>query len=593
MSEEYKNPYLICELANSHGGSKSELLNLIESFSKIQYPKKGIKFQIFKAETIALPDFSWYPVYKKLEFDELDWYELIDKAAQVGDVWIDIFDIYSIQVIKNNIQKITGVKLQASILQNQEVLNELKNINLSELVILINVSGYELAEIRNVIQLFIAFSKKIVIQFGFQAYPTKIIDTALQKLKLLKNEFPNHQISIADHADGISDFAKSVPIYATLLGCSYIEKHFCSDRSKVEYDGYSALEFDELQSICDKLTELSNAFTDEFIIPEERKYLDNTIQIPVLNKEKKIGSLIHLNDLIFRRTSQKGITWPQIEKLQSSGNILINDVEKHKTVNVSDFKKAKIAAIVACRMKSSRLSQKAILPINGIPSVETCLNQCFNIQSVDQVILATSTLEEDQILKNYLCNGKADFWSGDPQDVLSRYLGACYQNNIDIILRITADCPFVSVEIMNFLLKKHLDSGADYTAANNVAVGTAGEIINTEALQRVIDLKGQAKYSEYMTWYFRNNPEYFNLNIVELPSEMVRDYRLTLDYQEDLELFEEITNRINSSKNYYKLDEVFKILDGNPDLVKINSHIKLKYREDKNLIKKLDKETKI
>ena len=47
-----------------------------------------------------------------------------------------------------------------------------------------------------------------------------------------------------------------------------------------------------------------------------------------------------------------------------------------------------------------------------------------------------------------------------------------------------------------------------------------------------------------MTWYMRNNPEFFSLNILDLPEELVRDYRLTLDYQEDLDMFNVLFNKL-------------------------------------------------
>jgi len=43
-----------------------------------------------------------------------------------------------------------------------------------------------------------------------------------------------------------------------------------------------------------------------------------------------------------------------------------------------------------------------------------------------------------------------------------------------------------------------------------------------------------------MTWYFQKNPEYFKLNYVTLPDELIRDYRVTHDYPEDLSMFEAV-----------------------------------------------------
>ena len=156
----------------------------------------------------------------------------------------------------------------------------------------------------------------------------------------------------------------------------------------------------------------------------------------------------------------------------------------------------------------------------------------------------------------------------------------------------TADCCLISPEITKILIKSHFESGADYTAAREFAVGTSPEIYNYEALKRVIKYKGNAKHSEYMTWYMKNNSEIFKVNIIDLPTELIRDYRLTLDYNEDLEMFSRLYEKINELNLSPNLYNVFKILDEYPEIPIINNHLELKYQTDQELIKKLNINTK-
>ena len=151
MSETSRVPYLICEAANSHGGSEQAILELIARYAAIDYPNKGFKFQVFGAETIALPDFSWYSAYKELEFDKTTWTSLISTAAAHGDVWIDVFDRYALDIVRENIGRIAGLKLQPSILDNQEVLESLRTIDLDGKQLIINVSGFGLDDISRLI----------------------------------------------------------------------------------------------------------------------------------------------------------------------------------------------------------------------------------------------------------------------------------------------------------------------------------------------------------------------------------------------------------------------------------------------------------
>ena len=97
-----------------------------------------------------------------------------------------------------------------------------------------------------------------------------------------------------------------------------------------------------------------------------------------------------------------------------------------------------------------------------------------------------------------------------------------------------------------------------------------------------------------MTWYFQNNPEFFNLNTVELPAYLVRDYRLTLDYEEDLILFNRIHDHFIANDNKdYELNDILTFLDANPAIAAINKDCQLKYKTDQALIQLLNEKTKM
>lgn len=586
---------LIFEVANTHGGKEENLFNLIEEYMKFNYDYKAIKFQPFKPDLIALPDYDWYNVYRELFFEKEIWRDVIRRVKDVGGIWLDIFDKYGVEVYKNNMPYIDGIKLQASVLENLEVISVLSKVGINDKELLINISGYQLSDIEQLVNQFNhqLNPKKIIPQIGYQSYPTSLSDTGLQKIPVIKSTFPGFSISIADHSSAELPAAIDIPVWAVGLGCSYIEKHFCINRNDTKYDNFSALEPEEVNNLLEKLMVFSTATTGFFISASEKEYLKKTYQVPVLRCNLRKGSMVALSDLLYRRTGQSGLKLNEIKLLQSHGYILDQSVEKNSAVTENLYKKAIIGVLVACRMKSSRLKNKAIIPIHGIPAIERCLNNCLEISSASKVILTTSDFEEDEILKNYTINGKVDFWQGDPDDVIKRYLGACDHYGIDVIVRVTGDCPVVSKDIAEFLLKSHFTNGADYTSAKTCAVGSSVEIYNKEALQRVIDILGNADYSEYMTWYMQNNPDIFKVNLIDLPPELSREYRLTLDYEEDLMMFNELFSKLDDSNLSPDIANIFSIIDNNPSIAKINEHLTLVYKTDGNLIEMLNKVTRI
>lgn len=594
MVERSNPPSVILEMANAHGGNLALLKQTVSQFSKLKYPDLGIKFQPFSANTISTPDYEWYRVYTELQKTPDEWKEVFVLAKENFSVWLDIFDSFGIELLRQNQSLITGIKLQSSILCNNEVVSSLKCLDNSELEILINVSGHDLHTVHSIVGQFKALKpKNLALQVGFQSYPTELKDTSLNKIIALKKEFPSCRISMADHLDAKNELSLDIPVWAYVMGSDIIEKHICLDRETAKFDFYSAIEFEQTQSMLHKIEAAMEAVGDDFVTEAEANYLSKTEQLPLAKHKLFRGALISDQEIMYRRTSQSGVTHKRLVELQKQHFILNKDKSAGDSVKESDFRPAKIATIVACRMKSSRLKAKALLDICGETAIQRCLDSCNQLPFSQRTILATSSLKEDEILKAEAQKCKADFWTGDADDVIKRYLSACEHFDIDIVYRVTGDCPLVSKEIAHLLLDSHFNSGADYTSAANAPVGTAVEIYNAAALRRVIELLGEAKHSEYMTWYFKNNPHIFKLNSVTLPLEISQDLRLTLDYEQDLHLFREIFEKLDERKLAPNLENVFKLVKDYPWLKEINKDCALLYRTDKNLIKMLNEETKI
>lgn len=590
-----KKIYNILEVANTHGGNVSYIKDLLDEFK--DFKKKdgfGIKFQPFKYDQIATNDYEWFKVYKELFIKEDDWKKILDKAFNTKDIWIDIFDLYGISIVRKNLKKIYGLKLQTSILENQEVFKALKNLDISKLKLIINIAGRDKADIKCILKRYEALSvNELLIEVGFQAFPTKLEDSGLSKIKYLKDNY-SYRIVFADHVDGKLQEAITLPLVASILGADCIEKHVMHSKLKTKYDAFSSVKVNTYKKIIENQKNFLPLKDSDFINKAEIKYLDDSYQIPLLKHKKLNSSLVSLdNDFIYRRSGSSGLNIIQIKKLLSSFHILKKSQVSNKPLQRNSFRKAKIAAIIACRLKSSRLPKKALLKIGDLSSIELCIKNTLKINNLDNVILATSDNEQDASLSKYTYDDSVIFHQGDAEDVVARYLDIINKENIDVFIRITGDMPYVSHEIADYLLRKHFATAADYTVANKFSVGTSMEIISSSALERVKQFFPSADYSEYMTWYFQNNPEYFILNFVDLPKEWIRDYRLTLDYQEDLDVFNLIESHFKINKLDFSIKELYKFLDENPKVNQLNSHISLVYKTDKELIKLLNEKTKI
>jgi spore coat polysaccharide biosynthesis protein SpsF (cytidylyltransferase family) len=384
-------------------------------------------------------------------------------------------------------------------------------------------------------------------------------------------------------------------LFALHQGVNVIEKHVMLGDRETKYDHFSSLTPERFALMMEKINAYQQAFTQPFINEREQNYLAKTLMIPVAKNVLNAGDLVHPHsDLFFRRSGKPGLTLPEIQAIQKEFKVLTSDKKPYDTLQTSDFRRAKIGVIVACRMKSSRLKEKAILPIGELSSVAFCLKHALQFKHVDHVVLATSSLEQDAALEEEKFAAEVVFFQGDPEDVMARYIGACDELKLDVVVRVTADMPFIDNEICEFLLNEHFTSGADYTVGKDSAVGVNLEIFNVSVLKRIKSHFPSAELSEYMTWYFQNNPEHVKIHKVDLPEIFIRPYRLTLDYEEDLTMFNLVHNHfISQNKPDYNLRDVIAYLDQHPEIAAINGNLTLRYKTDQSLIDLLNEKTKI
>jgi N,N'-diacetyllegionaminate synthase len=315
-------------------------------------------------------------------------------------------------------------------------------------------------------------------------------------------------------------------------------------------------------------------------------------QIPITSRKLRKGTIVNQDaEIIIKESSGQGLPMAEINRLIGEYYVLSKEKSEGDVFRRGDFKKATIAAIIACRLKSTRLKRKALLKIGNLASIELCLKNALKLENTNYTILATSTLEEDAELEHHTYSENVIFHKGDPEDVIDRYLGIIDQYKIDVVIRQTGDNAFTSNEIAQFLLKSHFRTGADMTLAKKAALGTDVNIFNTATLKRIRELFPVTEYSEYMPYYVLNNPAYFKINWVDLPENLIRNYRLTLDYPADLEMFNHLVNYFEENNTDYSTSDLFDYLDHHPSIAKINSDMVVKYAIDQDLINLLKEKT--
>jgi spore coat polysaccharide biosynthesis protein SpsF len=233
-----------------------------------------------------------------------------------------------------------------------------------------------------------------------------------------------------------------------------------------------------------------------------------------------------------------------------------------------DNKTSRIVCIVQARMGSVRLPGKMMKEILGKPMLFYVLNQLKFCKQINQVVLATSTLPDNDAMCDYAKKLGYEVFRGSEDDVLDRTLQAAKKFRADIIVRVTGDEPLIDPKITDEVIKDHLKSGADYTSTKIrriMAQGMDSEVFATDVLEEVAEIATSDYDREHVTPYIYNHLNDFHINAYE-PSNKKRIYPedqrpiLTVDDQKDFDFVTIIIKQLYKEGKPILLDDIIAFL---------------------------------
>ena len=234
----------------------------------------------------------------------------------------------------------------------------------------------------------------------------------------------------------------------------------------------------------------------------------------------------------------------------------------------------KPTAIIQARMGSTRLPGKSMKLLLGKPVLWHVVNRASKAELIDGVIVATTVNSEDDIIAEFCENNDISVFRGSENDVLDRYYQCAKEYGIKDIVRITADCPLHDPTVIDLIIGEYLKGNYDYVA-NTIEYtfpdGLDVEVFSFGALEEAWKKAELPSEREHVTPYIRKSDNFKKKNVNS--TKKYPPYRLTLDYPEDYQFIRRIYEGIGKEEFY--IAEIIKFLEKNPELLKINQHLKI------------------
>jgi spore coat polysaccharide biosynthesis protein SpsF len=242
----------------------------------------------------------------------------------------------------------------------------------------------------------------------------------------------------------------------------------------------------------------------------------------------------------------------------------------------------RVVATIEARMTSSRLPGKVLLPAAGKPLLELMVERLRRTRHLDEIVIATTEDASSDPLQALAERLGIGCFRGSEDDVLARVLGAAQAYDADLIVELTGDCPLIDPALVDHVIERHREGGADYTAnvlEKTYPLGFAVQVFPTAVLAEVASLTDDPADREHVSLYIYEHPERYRLRNVVSDHPESAELRLTVDTPEDYdppEDYDLVKTVFETLDGAFGLPEILDLFARKPELAGINRHIEQK-----------------
>lgn len=329
-------PFIIAEACINHDGNFSKAIKMIIEAKKSN--ACAIKFQMHDLDDEMLKKTpksknfkkTLYETLKKTNFTTEQHIKLKNFCEKIGIIYLCTpFSKKSVDVLVDKV-KVKLLKVGSGELTNLPLQEYIAKKKLPTIV---STGMSELKEIKETVNLFKKFNKKIILTHCTSVYPCPYELSNIGAIPIMREKF-NLSIGLSDHTNTIY-----TSLGAIALGATVIEKHFTLNKKSKGPDHASSIEPSELKILTEGASAIFKAGgKSKKIHQKERQIIKWARESVVSTKEINAGEILSKNNTSVKRPAPNRMEIPakflgKVLGKKAKSKILINKKLKWSQIN--------------------------------------------------------------------------------------------------------------------------------------------------------------------------------------------------------------------------------------------------------------------
>ncbi len=227
---------------------------------------------------------------------------------------------------------------------------------------------------------------------------------------------------------------------------------------------------------------------------------------------------------------------------------------------------SKCVVVVQARLSSKRLPKKVLAKLGDRTMLEQIVRRCKAARTIDAVVVACPIGDDEEIFE---ATGIMPI-PGSETDLVARLTSAAkvIEPKATHFVRVTSDCPFVCPRLIEHLSWNVMNTTAKCVTNWKKRTFPDGLDLDCWNISWLDELYGSIKDKEYFAQDIIATYPKETVMSIENPTDLSRNYRLTVDYPEDLELARKVYEA--QGNEIWDSQAVISYLESRPKIRKMN-----------------------